>query len=568
MTPLTLAVSLLLTLVASGQVPTPPPPTPSLPLPAWDLPVLPASYHSVSAASTSNSDVTHLGPFREVDRKIPRHVWISMKTVPPAHELPPHIRRLMARESKNNWTVHLEDNAAQAQFMQRHFANTSTLWAFSQISPRIGNAASDIWRYSLLLLWGGVYLDDDSYIEASFESMVQPNDSIILTKEPNAYSDECYRDSFHMSDASLVRRFPVKNRVQDINGGRTLVSWAVFAAPRHPFIVKTLSNIVELIRLEYLRQSALKLRYYDHKWKVVMCTTGPTVLTVSVKQVLLEHPELAPGQGQMSSSSSGVRIEKRDFADYGGVFKLARANGTERGHDHYMHTMQYYHALLLRSYRPVHHHELQDKLLTLERSGGEDPGRYFLMMNGSLRAFESVQHLSLYGFTERAAVVLDAELYAALPKGPVMAKDDGGAGGSVIGLGVARLENKLVAIINRRSKRSYYMIANATSYRFLDWDHFSSFNFSVDDAIPINDAFFAKIPPAVDFYRLPLAQALENKLIVTPSRAYYFVQLAGKYCTFADFDHFKGSVLSHKVHDAVAVTAEMLQALTKGDQCP
>lgn len=257
-----------------------------------------------------------------------------------------------------------------------------------------------------------------------------------------------------------------------------------------------------------------------------------------------------------------MRFEKRDFAEYGGVFKLARANGTERGHDHYMHTMQYEHALLLKSYRPVHPRELQDVLLTLERRGGDDPGRFFLMANGTLRAFESVQHLSLFGFTERAAVVLDAELYAALPKGPDMDKD--GAGN----IGVARLENKLVAIINRRSKRSYYMIANATSHRFIDWDHFSSFNMSVDDAIPINDAFFAKIPPAVDFYRLPLAAALENKLIVTSGRAYYFVQQAGRYCTFADFDHFKASPLSHKVHDAISVTTEMLQGLRKGGLCP
>lgn len=222
-------------------------------------------------------------------RRIPRHVWISMKTVPPADLLPTHIRRLVAREALSNWTVHLEDNAAQLRFMETHFANTSTLWAFRQISPRIGNAASDIWRYSLLLLWGGVYLDDDSFIEAPFETMVQPNDSLILTREPNAYTDECYIDSFSMSDTSLAERFPPKVRVQEINGGRTLVSWAVFAEPKHPFIRRTLENIVELIRLEYLRKSALKLRYYDHKWKIVMCTTGPTVLTVSVKQVLLEQ---------------------------------------------------------------------------------------------------------------------------------------------------------------------------------------------------------------------------------------------------------------------------------------
>ena len=255
-----------------------------------------------------------------------------------------------------------------------------------------------------------------------------------------------------------------------------------------------------------------------------------------------------------------VRIEKRDFGEFGGTFKLARANGTERGRDHYMYSMQYDHALLLRSYRPMPLAEMESRLLSLERKPGAEDFQYMMLINGSIRTFNSVAHLSLYGFTERAALVIDDELYAALPKGPPMGKD--GEGG--LGMGLARLENKLVAIINRRSKRSYYMVENATSHRFLNWDHFTSFNFTVEDAIPVNDAFFSKIP-AAGFYRLPTAKALEGRL-VSLGKAYYFVE-KGHYCSFRDYDHFKSSKASWKINDAVVITDEILRTVPKGAFC-
>jgi mannosyltransferase OCH1-like enzyme len=502
----------------------------------WKLPVLPLTEPPNHYASS--------------DRRIPRHVWISVKSVP--ETLPHHLESLKKREEASGWKVHIEDNAAQLAFMTLYFSNTSTLWAFQQISPRVGNAASDIWRYSLLYLFGGVYLDDDSYLGSSFEKMVAPDDGIILTKEPNEYQDECYKNDFHLSDTSLIKTFNSSSYVKGINDGRTLASWAIFSEPRHPIIKRTLENIVELLKLEYLRQSALKLQYFDMKWKRVMCTTGPTVLAVSAKQVFLET-------GKKNQTMPGrCRIEQRDFAQYGGKFKF-RKNVTDRSH--YMFSMQYDLVLLLRSYKqPTDLSSFEGKLLCLERNLTTREIRYFLLKNGTIRNFADVQHASSYGFTERAAVVMDDKFYESLPKGPELSRDSNAA----IKDTLASLHDKLITVINKRNRRKYYMIENGTWHGFANYDHFTSFNFSLEQAFPISDEMFAKIPMG-NYYKMATGRALENKLVVVRKKKAFYLVRNNTYFSFRDWDHLVQSAPTH-FRDAVEITDSMLADLSYGGQ--
>lgn len=510
-----------------------------------DDPVLPSNYDSQPSP--------YLEPPGARWRKIPRHVWINIGTVktyvPSMGKLPNHIERLIAREKRSNWTIHMESDTAQIEFMNKHFANTSTLWAFNLINPRLGVAASDIWRYCILLLFGGVYLDDDSFIQTDFETMVRANDSIILTKEPGAYIDECYRDSYPLSYASLSLLNPTsKDRVHQIHGGRTISNWAIFSEPKHPFLRRALENLVDLVRLEYLRQSALKLPYFAFRWKCVMCVTGPAMLTISIKQMMLDS----------NVTYSGVRIEKRDFGEFGGSFKLGRENGTERGTAHWMQKMQSNSLLLLSSYMPLPHSALEGKLLTSEKKIGASSFEYFLLQNGSLRIFTDVRHLSNYGFTERAALVLDTAFLNSLPRGP---KADAEID---LNEGIARLESKLVTLINRRSKRTYFLVMNGSTHRFVNWEHFKSFNFSEESAVPISEAFFNRIPSAA-FYNASTTKALDGKMITINKGYHYYSN--GSYCSFKDYDHFIGSPLSRLGRSAVPVTRKMLSELQPGGYC-
>ncbi len=55
--------------------------------------------------------------------------------------------------------------------------------AYHLISPLLGAAKADIWRYAVLWLYGGVYLDYDSDIRTLFDELISQEDEVILSEE-------------------------------------------------------------------------------------------------------------------------------------------------------------------------------------------------------------------------------------------------------------------------------------------------------------------------------------------------------------------------------------------------
>ena len=170
-----------------------------------------------------------------------------------------------------------------------------------------------------------------------------------MAAEKNAYHDDCFLPHHHLSARSMHRRF--NRSVSHLFGGRTLVSWGIFAAPRHPIILRTMINIVELIKHEYLHRSVVNLYRYDVRWKICMCTTGPPVLTASAREVILEKGE----------KNVKFKVCKRDFQDYGGVFKMPDFD--TKG-VHYMHTMQKFNIPLLGEYADFEDEDLEDRVIS------------------------------------------------------------------------------------------------------------------------------------------------------------------------------------------------------------
>jgi len=63
------------------------------------------------------------------------------------------------------------DNTDKDKFMDKYFPGTSILHAYKNINAHAKVAASDIWRYCALYMFGGVYMDDDSSIGVPFEKV-------------------------------------------------------------------------------------------------------------------------------------------------------------------------------------------------------------------------------------------------------------------------------------------------------------------------------------------------------------------------------------------------------------
>lgn len=128
----------------------------------WNLPVTPKSLPPIKEMMFSKSE----------GMKIPRHMWMAFKNVPPRTEMKGYLLQMIRKNEARNWTMHLEDNDAKLKFMETYYANTSLLWAYKAIHPHVGNSAADIWRYGVLWMLGGMYMDDDSYLESSFDEVM------------------------------------------------------------------------------------------------------------------------------------------------------------------------------------------------------------------------------------------------------------------------------------------------------------------------------------------------------------------------------------------------------------
>ncbi len=198
--------------------------------------------------------------------------------------------------------------------METFFPNTSLLWAYKAINPLVGASAADLWRYSVLWLFGGLAMDDDSSFKHPLNTIVQSDDRLVFTYEKFDFADNCYKPSYHLSGASVKARsssHPVARSGAENEGdslpffGRNLAIWAVFAAPRHPALLRVLENSVEIIRKEYLKQSVLYIPKTEAKSLYVFCITGPSFFTASMREIMLDK-QLPIHQQQIVMGSSTV----------------------------------------------------------------------------------------------------------------------------------------------------------------------------------------------------------------------------------------------------------------------
>ena len=121
-----------------------------------------------------------------------------------------------------------------------------------------------------------------------------------MSEEGSSSLGDCYIPTYHLSDAATYMKYPNFSKALHYHGineetklpiffhDHTLINWAIFVSPQHPILFRTLNNIVEIVRSEYLRKSYIHITRWEPKWKYVMCSTG-FVLTYSVREIELEN---------------------------------------------------------------------------------------------------------------------------------------------------------------------------------------------------------------------------------------------------------------------------------------
>lgn len=171
---------------------------------------------------------------------IPKNIFQTFKT----SNLPWITRFYINRMKKKNpgWNYEFYDDARILDFFEKEFPQ-EYLKAYKSLT--IGAAKADFFRYAVLYKFGGLYLDIDSYEYTPLDQFIKDSDSAIISPEGNP---------------------------------GLYCQWALIFDKNHPFLKRTLEKVLDNIQTH---------RYPND----VHRTTGPTVYTEAVNEVLKENPE-------------------------------------------------------------------------------------------------------------------------------------------------------------------------------------------------------------------------------------------------------------------------------------
>ena len=263
----------------------------------WELPAVPSIEKLKAADDKKNQENKDYIP---PTKFIPKNLWITMKEIPQYSELDYNVRGVI--EINQDWEIHLTDDYAMNKFMNETFANTSLLWAFHMINPKLGASKADIWRVAVLWRYGGVYIDADSHIYTPLSQAIQSNDEVIIGTEAHAYVN-IYHQDFPLSKVLPSETF----------GNHNILQWLLMSAPFHPFFTRILENIVLAVKTQFLKKPVFIDSYGALGETRLLATTGPLMVSASVYQVLAENP---PGLS--------YRWAGKDYGMYHAVFKAFR----------------------------------------------------------------------------------------------------------------------------------------------------------------------------------------------------------------------------------------------------
>eukprot|EP01041_Mallomonas_annulata_P003231 gene3231-6393_t len=262
---------------------------------------------------------------------IPCTLWLTIKNASTMAKSYSWVAQLISKNP--DWQVRIVDDSEVNRFMDVVFNGTKLLWAFNMINPSLGVARADIWRYAVLWVYGGGYLDTDSNIVSPLREVVQKNDSFIFSWE-GVDRFPCYNETFH-----LYRKLSTNHSTRIIPSlpDKKFLQWLFFSEAKHSFLKQTLENIVEIIELEYYRKSVLLPNLpIVHE---ILCVTGPDLFTHSIIEVI-----------QRLQMNVSYRTCNKEWRFFKGHAKMIRNKNVPGHYSKYKYTRQIKPIHVLREY--------------------------------------------------------------------------------------------------------------------------------------------------------------------------------------------------------------------------
>jgi hypothetical protein len=245
---------------------------------------------------------------REVDRIVPRIIhqtWFETVT----RAAYPNMSRLIESWKQSGWEYRFYDDAAIESFLHTHFPK-EVFEAYDALIP--GAFKADLFRYCVLLIYGGVYADMDVLLESNLEGSVPPDVGFMT---------------------------PVDEPGIAVDKRMCLWNGLIAVAPAHPFLARTIQNVVNAIRNRFTSVDS-DHRLCDtnpkpelsvsHAWDTLF-TAGPCVMGQSVNEVLGRNQQHSYVPGPLADSGHTVTLEEKYLVELPGRSLILSQNKEDMG---------------------------------------------------------------------------------------------------------------------------------------------------------------------------------------------------------------------------------------------
>ncbi|MEI7251196.1 glycosyltransferase family 32 protein [Pectobacterium versatile] len=181
------------------------------------------------------------------------------------HNLPEEILESIEKLKEINpgWEYYFYDETHIIEYIDKHYGK-EMLSIYSSIDPKYGAARADLFRYLLIYIEGGVYLDIKSSCSIPFDEAIKENCEILLCSWDNK---ECGCD----------RNMGLHKALDFLTCGE-YQQWNIISVPKSPYIKSAIDEVVH-------RLKRYKPWIYGVGMKGVLNTTGPVPFSVGIEKI-------------------------------------------------------------------------------------------------------------------------------------------------------------------------------------------------------------------------------------------------------------------------------------------
>jgi Glycosyltransferase sugar-binding region containing DXD motif len=199
----------------------------------------------------------------------------------------PNMSRLVESFKQSGWVYRFYDDDTSLNFLSTHFP-PEVRQAYEALRP--GAFKADLFRYCVLLIYGGVYADVDIMLESSLDHAIGPDVGFMVPQdEPGT---------------------PIGKRMCLWNG-------MIAAAPGHPFLAKVIETVVNNVRNRFTSVDNDAMFCPDPELSILhafdtLFTAGPCILGAMVNKVLGRHGQtpFKAGEIDLWEASKEAALEK------------------------------------------------------------------------------------------------------------------------------------------------------------------------------------------------------------------------------------------------------------------